>query len=59
MLKKFKKDIFRYKKVCYITNWSQYRAKPAKFLPENVDPFLCTHVNKFTNLKITMAGLKS
>ena len=40
MLKKFKKDIFRYKKVCYITNWSQYRAKPAKFLPENVDPFL-------------------
>ena len=37
-------DIFRYKKVCYVTNWSQYRQNPAKFTPENVDPFLCTHL---------------
>ncbi|XP_060629025.2 acidic mammalian chitinase-like [Anolis sagrei] len=30
--------------VCYVTNWDQYRAEPAKFTPENIDPFLCTHV---------------
>ena len=33
-----------YKVVCYYTNWSQYRPKKGKFLPEDVDPFLCTHV---------------
>ncbi|XP_003220424.1 acidic mammalian chitinase [Anolis carolinensis] len=33
-----------YKLVCYVTNWDQYRAEPAKFTPENIDPFLCTHV---------------
>lgn len=33
-----------YKLVCYYTNWSQYRPKKGKFLPENIDPFLCTHV---------------
>ncbi|XP_042321172.1 acidic mammalian chitinase-like isoform X2 [Sceloporus undulatus] len=33
-----------YKIVCYVTNWDQYREKPAKFTPENIDPFLCTHV---------------
>ncbi|CAF0742100.1 unnamed protein product [Brachionus calyciflorus] len=37
-------EIYKYKKVCYVTNWSQYRPKPAQFLPENVDPFLCTHI---------------
>lgn len=30
--------------VCYYTNWSQYRPKTAKFLPEDIDPELCTHV---------------
>merc|ERR1712038_494065 len=34
----------KYKRVCYYTNWSQYRQEPAKYKPENVDPFLCTHI---------------
>lgn len=33
-----------YKRVCYYTNWSQYRPDPAKFFPNNIDPFLCTHM---------------
>ena len=32
------------KLVCYMTNWSQYRPGNGKFLPEDIDPFLCTHV---------------
>ncbi|KAI0212770.1 Acidic mammalian chitinase [Lamellibrachia satsuma] len=35
---------YNYKRVCYYTNWSQYRPAPAKFFPENVDANLCTHV---------------
>ena len=37
-------DIFKYKKVCYVTNCSQYRPKPAKFSIENIDHHLCTHL---------------
>jgi chitinase len=33
-----------YVRVCYYTNWAQYRPPPMKFFPENLDPFLCTHV---------------
>ncbi len=38
------KETLRYKKVCYFTNWSQYRSSAGRFLPENVDPFLCSHL---------------
>lgn len=30
--------------VCYYTNWSVYRPGTAKFLPENINPYLCTHL---------------
>ncbi|KAL2747341.1 putative chitinase 10 [Vespula maculifrons] len=33
-----------YKVVCYYTNWSQYRTKVGKFMPEDIQPDLCTHV---------------
>ncbi|KAK7501474.1 hypothetical protein BaRGS_00007278 [Batillaria attramentaria] len=33
-----------YRRVCYYTNWSQYRPSSGKFVPENVDPTLCTHL---------------
>ena len=33
-----------YRRVCYYTNWSQYRQSAGKFFPENVDPNLCTHI---------------
>ncbi|XP_055885848.1 chitinase-3-like protein 1 [Biomphalaria glabrata] len=32
------------RRVCYYTNWSQYRSGVGKFLPEDIDPFLCTHL---------------
>ena len=33
-----------YLRVCYHTNWSQYRPGGGKYFPENIDPHLCTHV---------------
>ncbi|XP_071042934.1 endochitinase [Parasteatoda tepidariorum] len=33
-----------YKLVCYYANWSIYRPGVAKFTPENINPFLCTHL---------------
>lgn len=39
-----KKDKDGYKIVCYYTNWSQYRVKLGKFLPEDIPADLCTHI---------------
>lgn len=30
--------------VCYLGSWSVYRPGLAKFTPENINPFLCTHI---------------
>lgn len=32
------------KVVCYYTNWSVYRPGQAKFSPQNINPYLCTHL---------------
>jgi len=32
------------RRVCYHTNWSQYRQGAGKFFPEDIDPNLCTHL---------------
>lgn len=32
------------KLVCHMTNWAQYRQSSAQFKPENIDPFLWTHI---------------
>lgn len=33
-----------YKVICHITNWSFYRKGEGKFVPENLDSSLCTHI---------------
>ena len=32
------------RRVCYYTNWSQYRHGVGKFLPDKIDGSLCTHL---------------
>ncbi|KAK2178218.1 hypothetical protein NP493_553g02028 [Ridgeia piscesae] len=34
----------QYRRVCYYTTWAQYRDRAARFLPEDIDPALCSHV---------------
>ena len=35
---------FSDKRVCYHTNWSQYRPEGGKFYPEDIDPTLCDYI---------------
>uniref|UniRef100_A0A182IMA2 Uncharacterized protein n=1 Tax=Anopheles atroparvus TaxID=41427 RepID=A0A182IMA2_ANOAO len=42
--KKAQIDTDGYKIVCYYTNWSQYRTKLGKFVPEDIPADLCTHI---------------
>ncbi|XP_039482039.1 probable chitinase 10 isoform X2 [Drosophila santomea] len=34
----------KFKIVCYFTNWAWYRQSGGKFLPEDIDADLCTHI---------------
>lgn len=34
----------RFKRVCYYTNWSQYRSGDGRFTPQEIVPRLCTHI---------------
>ena len=34
----------QYRRVCYYTTWAQYRHRAVRFLPEDIDPALCSHV---------------
>jgi len=34
----------QFRRVCYYSNWSQYRPNDGRFTPPNIDPTLCTHV---------------
>jgi len=41
----------QYKRVCYVSNWSQYRPGAGSFKPPNIDPALCSHIiYAFANL---------
>lgn len=37
-------DDGKFKVVCYFTNWAWYRPGEGKYLPENIDENLCTHI---------------
>lgn len=34
----------QYKRVCYVSNWSQYRPGDGSFKPPNINPALCSHI---------------
>lgn len=33
-----------YVRVCYYTNWAQYRNGEGKFTPSNIEADICTHI---------------
>ncbi|KAI1301456.1 Chitotriosidase-1 [Halotydeus destructor] len=34
-----------YKVVCYFSNWAWYRPDSGRFIPEDMNPYFCTHIN--------------
>lgn len=45
--------------LCYLTNWSFYRSKDGRFVPEMLDPKLCTHIiYSFGSLDPTLLTVK-
>ena len=39
-----KRQIDERRVVCYYANWAVYRQGTAKFSPQNINPYLCTHL---------------
>ena len=39
-----KRQIDNRRVVCYYANWAVYRQGTAKFSPQNINPYLCTHL---------------
>ena len=37
-------SVSSFKRVCYYTNWSQSRPAGGRFTPDDIDPYLCTHI---------------
>ena len=35
----------KFKVVCYFSNWAWYRPQNGRFIPEDINPKLCTHLN--------------
>ncbi|XP_029429798.1 chitotriosidase-1-like [Rhinatrema bivittatum] len=47
----FLQSISAIKLICYFCNWAQYRPEAGRFLPEHIDPSLCTHlIYAFANM---------
>lgn len=43
-----------------MTNWAQYRPNDTKYVPSNLDPFLCTHyIYAFAAINTTNYEIKS
>lgn len=39
-----KRQVDNRRVVCYYANWAVYRQGTAKFSPQNINPYLCTHL---------------
>ena len=43
------------KVICFYANWAQFRPGIGRFLPQSIDPKLCTHVT-YAHLKIDLSS---